>query len=302
MAKNKVDKTAEATAVETIKRLAVMAMFSDDELLDELVLKGGNAMVLIHRLSARASVDLDFSMKHDLPDGLESARRRIGAALEKTFRAAGYQVFDIKMEEKPRPLSDDMAGFWGGYAIEFKLADAAFFGESRDDLKALRRHAISIGQGKKFLIDISRFEYTDGKQVADLDGYRIYVYSPIMIVCEKLRALCQQMDEYKPIIKRSRAGRPRARDFIDIYTLVGTLKLDVSSDEAIDMLVEMFRLKRVPIEWLGLIQNYREFHRQDFPAVAATVSPGVELKGFDFYFDYVVRIAANVADQLATRR
>lgn len=179
--------------------------------------------------------------------------------------------------------------------------DAAFFGEHKGDLEALRRNAITIGQGKKFLIDISRFEYTDGKQEADLDGYRIYVYSPTMIVCEKLRALCQQMDEYKPIIKRSRPGSPRARDVIDIYTLMETLKLNVCSGEAIDMLVEMFRLKRVPTEWLGLLQNYREFHRQDFPAVVATVSPDVELESFDFYFDYVVRIAVSVSDRLAAK-
>lgn len=88
MAKNKVEKTAEATAVEKIKRLAVMAVFSDHELLEELVPKGGNAMALIHRLSARASVNLDFSMKHDFPDGVEVTLKRIGAALERTFRAA----------------------------------------------------------------------------------------------------------------------------------------------------------------------------------------------------------------------
>lgn len=179
--------------------------------------------------------------------------------------------------------------------------DAAFFGEHKGDLEALRRNAVTIGQGKKFLIDISRFEYTDGKQEADLDGYRIYVYSPTMIVCEKLRALCQQMDEYMPIIRRSRPGSHRARDVIDIYTLMETLKLNVCSGEAIDMLVEMFRLKRVPTEWLGLLQNYREFHRQDFPAVVATVSPDVELESFDFYFDYVVRIAVSVSDRLAAK-
>ena len=113
MAKNKVEKTAEATAVEKIKRLAVMAMFSDDELLEELVLKGGNAMALIHRLSARASVDIDFSMKLDFPEGVEATLKRLSAALEKTFRAAAYEAFDIKMEERPGTMSEDLAGFWG---------------------------------------------------------------------------------------------------------------------------------------------------------------------------------------------
>lgn len=46
--------------LDRIKILAVQAMFSDDDLLEQLVLKGGNAMALVHQISARASVDLDF--------------------------------------------------------------------------------------------------------------------------------------------------------------------------------------------------------------------------------------------------
>ena len=48
-----------------IKKLAVIAMFSDDELMGRLVLKGGNAIDLIYRLSSRASVDVDFSIEND---------------------------------------------------------------------------------------------------------------------------------------------------------------------------------------------------------------------------------------------
>ena len=66
--------------LEKVKRLGVQAMFSDDELLDTLVLKGGNAMALIHRLSTRASIDLDFSMHLDLPNGVEGIRGRVGKA------------------------------------------------------------------------------------------------------------------------------------------------------------------------------------------------------------------------------
>lgn len=280
--------------LEKIKKLAVVAMFSDDELLDELVLKGGNAMALVHRLSARASVDLDFSMRHDFPEGAEKMANRIGEALQRTFQPAGYEVIDIKVAEKPTQLSEDMAGFWGGYAVEFKLVEAAAYAQHKGDLEKLHRAAISLGQSTKFLIDISRFEYTDDKQEADLDGYRIYVYSPTMIVCEKLRAICQQLPEYAPIVKRSgRPGSPRARDFIDIYTLVDTLKLDINTEKSLDILRKMFELKRVPFEWLGKIAESREFHRQDFPAVQATVSTDIQLQPFDFYFDYVVRLASS---------
>lgn len=296
MAKPKIDKkNEELTALERIKKLAVTAMFSDDELLEELVLKGGNAMALIHKLTSRESVDLDFSMRHDFPGGVESVQRRIEVALQRTFRPAGYEPFDFKMEEKPAHVSADLAGFWGGYAVEFKLVSNEQFAVQKDNLEQLRRSAISIGQGRKFLIDISRFEYVDDKEQTELDGYRIYVYSPLMIACEKLRAICQQMEEYAPVVRRNnRPGSQRARDFLDIYTLVEALALDLVSPKAIDMTREMFRLKRVQLDWLANIEKYRDFHRQGFPAVQATVNRKLQLKEFDFYFDYVVSIARQV--------
>lgn len=299
MAKQKGDKRSdEISTLDRIKKLTVMAMFSDDELLDELVLKGGNAMALIHKLTSRESVDLDFSMKHDLPEGVEAMTARIGTALVRTFRPAGYEPFDIKMAERPAQISEDMADFWGGYAVEFKLATIEQFAAHKSDLAKLRLAALNIGQGKKFLIDISRFEYVEDKEENELEGYRIYVYSPTMIACEKLRAICQQMEEYAPVVKRSnkRPGSPRARDFLDIHTLVTVLQLDLLAPKALEMTREMFRLKRVELAWLGNIEKYREFHRQGFPSVQATVAPGFELQSFDFYFDYVTLLARQVLE------
>lgn len=290
MATNKKDLAAqEIRLLERVKRLGVRAMFSDDELLDALVLKGGNAMALVHRLSARASVDLDFSMSHDFSDGVEKIQVRIEKVLTETFRENGFEVFDLKMLEKPAPIAnDDMADFWGGYGVEFKLISSDLYQQHSQNLEALRKYALSIGQGKKFLIDISRFEYTQGKQEADFDGYRIYVYSPEMIVCEKLRAICQQMPAYGPIIKRGRAGSARARDFIDIYILVNALKIDVSSEKVQQILTDMFAIKRVPLAFLGQVCEFREFHREDFPAVRATMATDVDVQEFDFYFDYAL--------------
>jgi hypothetical protein len=276
----------EAQLLEKVKRWGVQAMFSDDELLDELVLKGGNAMALVHRLSARASVDLDFSMSHDFSDGIEGVQTRIEKALKTTFRENGFEVFDLKMAETPKAMTEDMADFWGGYGVEFKLIAADLFKRYSPDIELLRRHALSIGQGKKFLIDISRFEYTSDKQAVDFDGYRIYVYSPEMIVCEKLRAICQQMPEYGPIIKRSRAGSARARDFIDIHILVDTLKLDLTSKKNRQMLSRMFELKKVPLSFLGRMSEHADFHRADFPAVQATMVAGANVRDFDFYFNF----------------
>jgi predicted nucleotidyltransferase component of viral defense system len=71
--------------LESIKKLTVTAMFSDDELFDHLVLKGGNAMDLVHRLSNRASIDLDFSMKHDFPEGVNGFCDRVERALSRNL-------------------------------------------------------------------------------------------------------------------------------------------------------------------------------------------------------------------------
>ena len=40
-------------------------MFSDNILMERFVLKGGNALDLIHQVSVRASVDIDLSMDRD---------------------------------------------------------------------------------------------------------------------------------------------------------------------------------------------------------------------------------------------
>jgi hypothetical protein len=51
---------------------------------------------------------------------------------------------------------------------------------------------------------------------------------------------------------------------------------------------QIFAAKEVPLELMGLIEKYREFHRQDWPSVEATV--GQELKPFDFHFDCTLSV------------
>ena len=280
--------------LEQIKRIAVTAMFADNELFETLVLKGGNALSLIHKLGSRSSLDLDFSMQHDLKEDVGQFCERVERTLKKTFLMNGYTVFDVSMDVQPKAISKDLADFWGGYNVAFKLIATPQYEIFKDNLENLRKRAVSIGQKKKFLIDVSRFEYTIGKQEADLDGYRIYVYSPQMIVCEKLRAICQQMPDYGVIVKRDRAGTARARDFIDIHVLVTTLALNLTEQATMEIISGMFQVKKVPLSFLGVIQNYREFHRADYPSVQATVSAGAELQDFDFYFDFVLDLVVKL--------
>lgn len=281
---------SDAGMLERIKILAVQAMFSDDDLLEKLVLKGGNAMVLIHRISARSSVDLDFSLEQDFGDDVAGVGDRIEKLLAETFKADGFHLFDFEMIEKPKAISEDMKHFWGGYELVFKLATAATYADYGGDMEALRKRALNLGRGTKFSLDISRFEYVEDKEPADLEGYTIYVYSPVMIVCEKLRAICQQMPDYGPIIKRARAGSARPRDFVDIFVLVEKLGVDVGSEKTQQILRSMFAVKKVPLQFLSKVAETYEFHAAGYPAVQATVDPGFDLKEFRFYFDYVLQL------------
>jgi hypothetical protein len=279
-----------ADPIDRIKRLVVIAMFSDDALMEHLVLKGGIALDLVHRTIARASIDVDLSMGGDFPGGADALRARVEGALATTFRDHGLVVFDLQFREKPQPLSADLAGFWGGYDIEFKLLDEATHARLPADVDARRREAIKLGNRQKFEIDISKHEFIGDKQPADLDGYRIFVYSPRLVVCEKLRAICQQLPAYGPIVRRSRPSASRARDFVDIRGLMQQLDIDLFSAESRTMLEAVFAAKRVPLPFLRQIANEREFHRASFPVVQAAVRPGVVLESFDAYFDFVLQL------------
>jgi hypothetical protein len=149
---------------ERIKKLVIIAMFSDDVLMERLVLKGGNALDLIHHVSARASVDVDLSIDGDFTSEERlSLRGRIEKALRDTFRPEGYHVFDFELEDRPPGLTADLGDFWGGSGVEFKLIELDRSEGLKDNIDALRRNAVQLGQGPKFSIDVSKHEYTPGK-------------------------------------------------------------------------------------------------------------------------------------------
>jgi predicted nucleotidyltransferase component of viral defense system len=48
-----------------VRKTIIVAIASDDVLMERLVLKGGNALDIVYRLGERASLDVDFSMSDD---------------------------------------------------------------------------------------------------------------------------------------------------------------------------------------------------------------------------------------------
>ena len=271
-------------------------MFSDDELMDTLVLKGGNVLDLIYGVSIRSSIDIDFSMKSEFEkEELNQIVYKIEKILVNTFNEEDLVVFDINFAEKPKHIKSELKDFWGGYEIEFKVADKNIFSKLKRDISSLRRNALVVGprQRRKFKIEISKFEYCDTKQKKNYNGYTIYLYTPTMIVFEKLRAICQQMPEYRDIVK-SKNQTARARDFVVIYYIVRSFKIKFNSEENFELLKNIFESKKVPILMINKIDEFREFHRQDFPAVIDTVKTEAKLKDFDFYFDFVIDLCKDL--------
>lgn len=267
---------------EDVRKLAITALFSDDVLFDQLVLKGGNAMSLVLHISPRVSLDLDFSMENDFDD-LDAIRNRIEKALTARFRTVGLVPFDVELV--PKPSTPSALPWWGGYELYFKLIDQTRHRGYGSDRDRLRREAliVSPNQVKTFKVDFSKCEYTEGKVSTDLDDFKIYVYPPSMIAVEKLRALCQQMEQYGPT---GRTKRPRARDFFDIYTIMTKIGFRFDSHEGRTLIEAVFAAKEVPIALLSNLAEQRDFHRDDWPNVRATVAE--ELQEFDYYFDFVL--------------
>lgn len=279
-----------------IKRLVIIAMFSDDDLMDLLVLKGGNALDIVHKAAFRSSIDLDFSIENEfLKEDFGAILAKVDRALKDTFRPEGFEVFDVRFVEKPKKISENLARFWGGYQIDFKIIDSGKYFKYQNSIDTVRRNATVVGPNnkKKFQIDISKFEYCRPKEERDLEGYTIYVYTPEMIIFEKLRAICQQMPEYEQSVSNPTRSA-RARDFFDIYTVFEIFRIDMKSKENFQLLKNIFDAKRVPLELIGKIKEYREYRRPDFDAVKDTVKRDYRLESFDYYFDYVVNKAKDL--------
>lgn len=234
--------------IERIKRLAIVAMVSDDYLMEQLVLKGGNAIDIVYQLSGRASLDIDYSMSTKFNSSeLDNIINTINKNLTETFKNEGLAVFNLTFVEKPEGVGEiDEMEFWGGYQIEFKLIPISSFSEHSGKLERLRKNATVVGPNYKrtFKIDIGKFEYCEGKVAKEIDGYTVFVYSTEMLVLEKLRAICQQIPEYREKIVRSHPPASRARDFFDIHTITKMFPINMNDERTRIILESIFEAKK----------------------------------------------------------
>jgi predicted nucleotidyltransferase component of viral defense system len=268
------------TDLDWLRRQFIVALAADGELFELLVLKGGSALSLVHRIGLRASIDIDYSIEADAPDP-KALGERIFAALRARVEPQGYVLFDGRFA--PRGSGQR----WGGYTAEFKLISRERFDPFGGDLGRVRKASLAssteVDATRRFRIEISTFEYCaeKTKKVVE-DGQACYVYTPQMIAAEKLRSLCQQMKG---------GGRahpaPRARDFYDLHALLTEGRVELSEGGTHEVVRAVFEAKEVPLEFLADLENYREFHRSDWPAVLNAI-PGSRPRLYDFYFDFVL--------------
>ena len=277
------------------RKLVLISLFSDDDLMELFVIKGGSAIDLVYKIDSRASVDIDVSMENDLNEfELKEMQRKLHFAIEQTFEENGYTIFDFKLVEKPKNLCAEYASFWGGYQVEFKIQPLSKKPLIKKDIDTARVTAEVVGyqEAKRFTIDISKFEYCKDKTKADIDGFTVYVYSPKMLVFEKLRAICQQMAEYP--INGGRVKKPRPNDFYDIHMLINHFQIDFSGDDY-DVIESIFKIKKVDLMLLQLIPKYKDFFILGLETLKSTLAADkLTTFNFDTYFNTVLRLAEDI--------
>ena len=256
----------------TMIRTEIIAAVSDDPTLrEQLVLKGGNALALIHKIGMRTSLDIDYSMSDDLAQPHEFGMT-MERALRSRFEPHGLVVFDFTFE--PRPKSASAAANWGGYNAEFKLATNETESAS-SDLNQMRRQALTIDddpQGsRRFRIEISKFEFCSDQQEVTVTGDVVCrVYSLDLVAAEKLRSLCQQMEEYG----RRRHPTPRSRDFYDLHAVMTEGGVDLAHPDLHALVRASFVQKEVPLTLLAALDRYVEFHERDWDQVLNAIPAG----------------------------
>lgn len=273
--------------------LAVQAIFSDDTLTEIVTLKGGNAMQLLD-LTSRASQDLDLSIMQGRKLSEENEGIRFKKSLERIFEEKGLVVIDFKFTSRPKKSKGVLPPYWGGYHIEFKIIDVETYEEFKENPQRLSSMAVSMEDNKKKIeIDISLEEYTEPRIELEIDEYTIYLYSPLMIVYEKIRALCQQLPDYH----LASTEKTRARDLYDIYSAImrtsseSSLRDEILNKENIYILKEMFSTKEVPFDLMLKIADYKLELKKDYEDRVIPQIPQEEEKpNFEFLFEYNLEI------------
>ncbi|EFX35754.1 nucleotidyl transferase AbiEii/AbiGii toxin family protein, partial [Streptococcus infantis] len=252
-----------------IRNTILKAIYSDSDLKENLVLKGGNALKL-YNITDRSSQDLDFSIKESIRYEKENEGKKLQDLISDAFQQVGFLVVGFEFIEKPKKRKEDLPPFWGGYKISFAIVDTEKYQDKielqdPDKMKELSKYGENLeNNSKKIEIDLSYDEYVADKKSYDLEGTTIYLYSPLMLVYEKIRASCQQLEDYKLV-----GNKTRARDLYDIYKILtnpkqANLREAVLDQDNFYILENIFKAKDVPLELMLKLDSKESDLAEDY--------------------------------------
>jgi hypothetical protein len=183
--------------IRQIKRIVITALCSDDEIMESLSLKGGSAIQEFYnvRNKARSSIDLDYSLSQQFED-FEAVKNKIEQILHEEFNKSDFRIIDFDFYENPDPQKVKNI-IYTGYKIEFKVISKDLYDNQYKNIKSKRLQAFDIDGRKSFKIEFSNYEFIQESVYKNYENFDVKIYTPEMIVCEKLRALCQQIFEYR---------------------------------------------------------------------------------------------------------
>ena len=185
-----------------------------------------------------------------------------------------------------------MPPYWGGYKISFTIVDIEkhqdkIDSQDLDNMKELSKYGEDLENNrKKIEIDLSYDEYVADKKSYDLEGTTIYLYSPLMLVYEKIRASCQQLEDYKLV-----GNKTRARDLYDIYKILtnpkqANLREAVLDQDNFYILENIFKAKDVPLELMLKLDSKESDLAEDYKTKVIPQIVSSETEDFDYIFFY----------------
>ncbi|GMT42357.1 MAG: hypothetical protein IEMM0002_0768 [bacterium] len=257
----------------------LIALFNNSLISNTLILKGGTALNVSENIKKRLSTDIDFSVSGQIVSP-EVFFKELKKSLFDHFIKQDWEIFDFEKIKKPKNKHESKPPTWGGWLVHFKIIGV---NHNFSDIAKKRRNAL-IPQGhisSKIKLEISEHEFCELIKEIRIDGVLIKVYHPVLLVLEKLRAICQQHPSCP-----HHSAKNRARDYYDIYELLKKHRSASFFKSLRDYIEPVFKAKDVDLEIILKIfgDDFVEFQRNGFEAVIKSLSesPG-KIEDFSFY-------------------
>lgn len=298
---------------EQIKNIIFKTIYSEEATKELLILKGGQSLSL-YGFSDRTSYDIDFTITKLQEKAFEEIEPILKRNLEKAFKEMDFYLFDYKFISKPKIRHVNLPPYWGGYALEFKLISntkknelESVYTEKERINKAIRDLAVSVGKNnsKKVQLEFSYHEYSENPMEMTIEGTNVIikVYRPLIVIYEKIRALCQNIPgEHLP---KNKSGR--SRDLYDIYSIIfSKSKYALEEKEIFDVqniieLKKVFESKEVPLDLLLKLEDSYEILKKDFNEIFILTLPEAEELSFQYLYNFTNYIMQECHSSLIER-